>query len=223
MKSSFESDRGGEPLAFIAEPLLGHGTAAFRAAADGTPVTLSLEEQLQAAYDAGHQAGRNELPWREEEELTRAVETFTVTLDALDRMATHWVRAERDTVLALATAMAKHLVGDAVEADPNRLAPAIESALELVAGLEPARVQLAPQDFERIQNSVDPLLLSLMETHRGRLVTSDRIPAGSAVVESQDRRVAVSLNASLDRMAEELRELSNLETSNAVSGSEGAE
>jgi len=218
MKSSFESDRGSEPITFIPEPLLAPGAPAFESTPDASTGTLSLEAQLQAAYDAGHQAGRNELPWREEEELTRTVEAFKVMLDALDRMASHWVRAERDTVLALATAMAKHLVGAAVEDDPNRLAPAIESAMELVAGLEPARVQLAPEDFERIQSSEDPVLLALMETHRGRLVTSDRIAAGSAVVESQDRRVAVSLAASLDRMAEELGELSSLAT--AESGPE---
>ena len=62
-----------------------------------------------------------------------------------------------------------------------------------------------------------------METHQGKLVTSDRIPVGSAVVESQDRRIAVNLSASLDRMAEELGELSSLATSKATTASEVTE
>lgn len=195
---------------FVAQPILG-GDRSFQpsstvrpstAARDDVPLSEAPPEDL---FEQGRQAGRAELPWQEAEELCQAASALDEALHHVEAQGRARVRAERDTVIHLALAIAERLIGHAVEVDLGALETRVEAALELVKGPDPIQIRLCSADHELVLGGGAPELVRLAEAHGAIFLADDTIRRGSARLNAGERQVSLDPGPALDRLARDLR------------------
>lgn len=101
-------------------------------------------------------------------------------------------------VAELALALARRVVGDAVEARPEALLPVVERALQPVSRDEVAAIRLGPRWADAIRARLPGEL-------RARVLVDESVGDG-VIVETTGARVTASPGEALDRLAEALRE-----------------
>ncbi len=186
-------DRGFLPAAPRPDPATPPGAA---------PTAAPTPEDL---FEQGRIAGRAELPWQEADQLCQAASALDEALHLVEAQGRARVRAERDTVIHLALAIAERLIGRAVDVDLGALETRVEAALELVQGPDPIEIRLCTADHAVVLGGGAPELVRLAEAHGAAFLADDTIRPGSARLNAGERQVSLDPGPALDRLARDLR------------------
>ncbi len=107
-------------------------------------------ELCEAAYDAGRQHGRGELPWDEAERLHSIAGCFERASSELAQLRQQYLLINRNTLVELATAMAEKIVRHELSLDPVLLGGMIQGALGALVDDAPVTLALSPSDHETL-------------------------------------------------------------------------
>ena len=171
-----------------------------------------LVEQLRAeiyeqAFEAGREAGRSELPWKDAQALQSATESLVEVANGLQSLRRSYLHAHRRALISIACQIAEKIVGRTLQLDPELLIPRIESALSHVGEGDPITLQLSPRDIQTLETGGLQLLAELGED-RGVVVNTDpklsqgdiRVIAGKTLVDGRVHEL-------IERIAGELEQL----------------
>lgn len=183
--------------------------------AEATPeVVVSEAEVLEAAvaearavaWEEGHRAGLEE-GRRTEENRTRSVrEAAARAVTEVEARVVRLEEAARKELPALATAIASHLVGQAVEADPATLRRLVKQAVSEFLPDELVRVRLHPRDLALLSSPAGGESEGPGVGRAVRWISDPEVRPGGCLVESRDRLVDGRISTALERIYRALGE-----------------
>ena len=214
MTSSFRSEPL-PPREFVADPLP-RPASQFRGTRVGQEMPqpenaekplADPEELLRQTYERGREAGRAELPWQEAEALQSAQAALSRAASALEDERRGSLRAQRETVIELALAVAQRILEHEVSARLDDLEPLLERALALLARRGP--VVLLPG--ARRSGNATRRRRARAGAARGRRRRADRsgpgLRPGDARLSAGSAGVDASIETILSQFRSELRGL----------------
>ncbi len=218
MTSSFRS----EPLAarrFVTNPLPrpAHGFredhAGLRAAESRLPeeTPRDPDELLRESYERGREAGRAELPWQEAEALQSVQLALERAVRALEDERSATLRAQRETVIELALAVARRILEREVAARLDDIEPLLERALPLLAQAGPVVLYLAPGDLETLRAGGAPALERLAGRALAGIEADEELRPGDARLSAGSAGVDARIETILEQFRAEMRGLARLE------------
>jgi flagellar biosynthesis/type III secretory pathway protein FliH len=167
------------------------------AAADAAAHDLPLAE----AYAQGFEEGRLEGEAAEQARLRTAVRAAAEALDALRAGEAHWTGQIEANIVALAVAVARHVVGRELATDPSFVRGLVRQALAEFPLEQPLRVRVHPQDVPLLEAAApedeDPLLAGGREA---RWVPDPTIARGGCIVEGRERIIDGRVDTALERI-----------------------
>ena len=218
MTSSFRSEPL-PPREFVADPLP-RPASQFRGTRVGQEMPqpenaekplADPEELLRQTYERGREAGRAELPWQEAEALQSAQAALSRAASALEDERRGSLRAQRETVIELALAVAQRILEHEVSARLDDLEPLLERALALLARRGPVVLHLAPGDLETLRAGGAPELEQLAGDAVERIEADPGLRPGDARLSAGSAGVDASIEMILSQFRSELRGLVRLE------------
>jgi len=165
------------------------------------------EELLRDAYQRGREAGRAELPWREAEALQSARLALEKAVSALDDERRASLRAQRETVIELALAVAGRILEREVTIRLDALEPLLESSVSLLSHLGPVVLHLAPGDLETLRTGGAPELERLAGFASLRIESDPQLRPGDARLSAGSTGVDARVESILAQFRLELGEL----------------
>jgi flagellar assembly protein FliH len=218
MTSSFRS----EPLAarkFVANPLprsaqgfcKGHAEAGVGESGVPEETARDTDELLRESYELGREAGRAELPWREAEALRSAQAALEQAVRALEDERFATLRAQRETVIELALAVARRILEREVAARLDDIEPVLERALPLLAEAGPVVLHLAPGDLETLRAGGAPALERLAGRALAGIEADEDLRPGDARLSAGSSSVDARIDTILERFRAEMLGMVNLE------------
>lgn len=164
----------------------------------------SIEEQLQTAFEQGRETGRADLPWREAEGLESATRGLEAAIAGLIERTDEVTCAGRAAVIELGLAIARQLVGHALEVDLDALSARVSAALEVVAGQTPLVLELAPDDHAVVLEGGAAAITRITEQRGVRIEPNQEIAPGQARIRGGESHVELDLDQALARIRQEL-------------------
>lgn len=180
------------------------------------PPAPGLDELLREAYERGRAEARAELPVAETEALGRALSSLERGARALAVLRRDLLRAQRHAVVELAFAVAEHVLGRAVQADPEGLADRVAEALALLPEGRPEALRLSPADIETLRAGHAERLAQLVEEHGLEVVADPRLEPGDARIFAGRSEVDARLGEILDRLRAALHDLADADVDPAL-------
>jgi flagellar assembly protein FliH len=169
------------------------------------------EELLRQTYERGREAGRAELPWREAEALQSARAALEKAARALGDERRETLRAQRETVIELALAVAGRILEREVAARLDALEPLLERALTLLADKAPLVLYLAPRDLETLRAGGAPAIEALADGVLEKIDADPELLPGNARLAAGSAGVDASIHTILAQFRSELSGLIGLE------------
>jgi flagellar assembly protein FliH len=166
------------------------------------PGPSAQELAVEEAWQAGHHAGRLEGEMAEQARLAPTLRAASDAIDDIRASEERWQGAIEENIIALATAIARHLLDREIEADVTVVSTLIERALEAFPIDQPVRVRVNPNDLaviESLSAHDHPLPGAARGTH-ARWIADARIAPGGAMVEGRERIVDARVDSALERI-----------------------
>lgn len=166
----------------------------------------SWEDTIAAArsegWEEGHRAGVAEGRRSEEARTRSALDAAARAVSEVEARMVQMEEAARRDLPALATAIASHLVGHAVEADPSILGRLVQQAVSEFLPDEPVRVRMNPRDLAMLSGP-----LGTQSGDEGpvagrtvRWISDAEVRPGGCMVESRERLVDGRVSTALERI-----------------------
>lgn len=164
------------------------------------------QAELEEAYQRGLEEGYREAT-------ARAVEQVRSALAALDQAVTLvrnnervWVEHARETICALAIAVAKHVIGRELKGDAHAVAELVRRALALYPIDEPLRVRVHPQDLSTLTmaSTETGVSIAIAAGRDVRWIADAELSPGSCVVEGRHRVLDGRIDHALERIYQKL-------------------
>ena len=160
-----------------------------------------LERVKQERYDEGHQAG---LAAREAE-AREAVERFGVVHDSLARERGQVLREAEVTVVDLAVALARRVVGIQAEMDHKVLVRIVRSALEHLSDHSFLQIKVHPDDLQIARRFAAAWVEKVSQSSVLRVEASDHVSRGGCMIEGQEENVDARLVEQFQVLQDALR------------------
>lgn len=177
---------------------------------------VSPTEAWEAAIDAaraegredGHRAGLAEGRSLEEARTRSAFDAAARVVSEVEARMAQMEEAARRDLPGLATAIASHLVEEAVEADPALLARLVRQAVSEFLPDEPVKIRVNPRDLALLSGplGVDAEQESPVAGRTVRWISDPEVRPGGCLVESRDRLVDGRVSSALERIYRALTE-----------------
>ena len=171
---------------------------------------LELEEAYRRGEAAGLERGREEGRAEAEEAARReAAERLAAShraleaaLDAVEAAEAPALRALEKNIVALAVAVARHVIGREVKGDARAIAELVRRAIAEFPIDQPLRVRLNPGDLSTISAAVSPdgEPLAIAPGRNLRWVADPRIESGGCMVEGREQIVDGRVDRALERI-----------------------
>ncbi|MDX2185063.1 MAG: FliH/SctL family protein [Gemmatimonadaceae bacterium] len=160
------------------------------------------EAALQDAYAQGYEDGRLEGERGEQARLRSAVQAAQEALDAIRDGEERWTGTIEENVCALATAIARQLIGREVAADRKAVAALVRRALDEFPVERQLRIRVHPQDLALLQSSgADEDTADRLAAGREvRWVGDVGIGRAGCIVEGRERIIDGRVDAALERV-----------------------
>lgn len=173
--------------------------------AEETPVDPGPSAQelaIEEAWQAGYQAGRLEGEMAEQARLAPTLRAASEAIDDIRASEERWQGAIEENIIALATAIARHLVDREMETDVTVVSSLIERALAAFPIDQPVRVRVNPHDLTVIESlsAHDHPLPGAARGNNARWIADARIAPGGAMVEGRERIVDARVDSALERI-----------------------
>jgi flagellar biosynthesis/type III secretory pathway protein FliH len=155
------------------------------------------EKALADAYERGLAEGRAEGEQAASELLRAPMTAVESALAALRAGEERWAGALEDNICALAVAVARHIIGREVAADPGVVRALVRGAVAEFPADQPLRIRVCPQDLTAITAQ------GLTEDSLGRSASWTADPTlspGECVVEGRERIVDGRIDTALERV-----------------------
>lgn len=162
----------------------------------------SPEDAIADAYALGFAEGRHEGEEGERARLRSSVRVAEEALESIDAADAKWTGSAEENVLALALAVARHIVDRELSLDPEVVSRLVRRALDEFPLDEPVKVRVHPDDFAIIE-SLDEGGTRLALDHAERnahWIADSRIGLGGCVVEGRARIVDGRIDTALERL-----------------------
>ncbi len=163
---------------------------------------LPRRSEAEEAFARGYDEGMRDGTTRTQQTLAPAVATLQSVTARIDADRTRQARDRERDVRALALAVARRLVMNAVADDPEVLARLVARALELMPADAPIEVRLGLADLEALSGAMER-----MSAEGGpplRWVADPQLGRGSFVIESPARLVDGRIDVALRSVFEAL-------------------
>ncbi len=160
------------------------------------------EEQLERtrvdAYAAGRHAGETEA----NEDLVESIHVLNNALERIREAQKQWADAVEANLLAVSTAIARHIIERELQGDPESFADLVRSALAKFPVDEAVKVRVNPRDLSAISMIPDAggLAIPIEGTREVHWVADQDVLAGGCVVEGPTRVVDGRVDAALERI-----------------------
>ena len=195
---------------FVPVALPQDGAEGFRAADASVHVSPSdpepdAEAERRAAFEAGREAGRAELPWQEARELEEAIVALESARAAFAAERRDYLRAQRRSLVELAIAIAEQILVRELHADPTALVAVVEAALDALppeCREDEIVIPLSPADHAALARGEGDALTRLAGDGAARLVADASLAPGDVRLEAG----AATLDARRAVLLERVRE-----------------
>jgi flagellar biosynthesis/type III secretory pathway protein FliH len=170
-----------------------------------TPAQLEAEErerQLVDAYQRGHEDGRTAGEIAEGARLRHAVQAADMALEEMRENEARWAGAVEDNLCALATAIARQIVGRELATDSTVVADLVRRALAEVPLDQPVRIRVHPNDLAVLSSMTneDGSPVTVTAGREARWLADPRVQPGGCVIEGRDRIIDGRVDTALERV-----------------------
>jgi flagellar assembly protein FliH len=178
---------------------------ADRIAAEAEQAAALREQELQEAYMAGIEAGRAEGEAAAREELDPIGAALLQALADVRGGEQRWLGTLQENVAALATAIARHVIGREIAADPSSVAELVQQAVAEYPLDEPLTARVAPQDVAALKATFAELSAAhapatTTPVREIRWVADAHVARGGVLVEGRERIVDGRVDTALERV-----------------------
>jgi len=165
-----------------------------------------LEAQIEAAHSAGFEAGYAQGAAETSARLQSAISAAEQTIDTIRANEVEWQQNVAENVSALAVAVARHIVGRAIDVDPAIVADLVKRALAEFPLDQPVRVRVNPLDLSLLSlpaaEGSDPITIA--PNRDVRWMADARVEQGGCMVEGRDRIIDGRVDTALERVYRQL-------------------
>lgn len=158
---------------------------------------MEREAAIAAAYSRGFEEGREAGEDAEAARFRTASQSVSEALAQISARERVFTENLRDNLCALATAIARHVIGRELAADPQLVEQLVHRALEVFPIDQPVRVRVNPVDLAALATSggSHPQL-----SHRESIWMPDpQVAPGGCIVEGRERIVDGRVDTALER------------------------
>lgn len=159
-------------------------------------------EEREAAMEAEIAAARGEA----ERPVKDIVERFTSMITDFVTQQRELVRSSEETVVRLAVAMARRIVGDAIAVDEDTVLGTVRRALGHVVEKEQVVVRVHPGDLRVVREHGSEWLAALEGTRSLEIQEDERIARGGCLVETEAGNVEGQIEKQLQTLERALVE-----------------
>ncbi len=202
-----------EPMPQAPEPGAQHALAeppkrdpaAERAAAEER-ARAARQAELEEAWNRGFDAGFMEAGEQQAGRVTSALQALETAVSALQSGQSAWTDNAREHIVALATAVARHVIGRELRGDPYVIADLTRRALAHFPLNEPVRVRVNPEDLSILSAAISPDggNIHVAPGRDVQWVADARIEVGGCIVEGRRRVVDGRVDHALERIFQRL-------------------
>lgn len=157
------------------------------------------------AYALGFDEGRLDGEVAERTRLRTAVTAAQEALDVIRANEERWLDSIEENIVALSTAIARHIVDRELEIDPTVIDRLVARALGDFPIDQPVRIRVNPQDLVAIDTRA--AILTDATTRVAHWLGDARIAPGGCVVEGRDRIIDGRVETALERVYRRLTHL----------------
>ncbi len=180
------------------------GTFGARAGGFTAAELTALREQMQeqnvravadarrAAFEEGRSAGRAEAQAAADRRVADAVTAVTQAAASIRHHAEHYAGVLEENLVALATAVARHVIQREVQVDPSRIRALVQSALAEFPHENALKVRLHPLDHALLNDDAAYPEVTW--------IADARIVRGGCVVEGRERIVDGRIDLALEQV-----------------------
>lgn len=160
-----------------------------------------MAEAMEASYREGYAAGLAEGERSAAARLEGAVRACEEAARAVRSAEAARLAAVEDDLVALAVAAARHIVGKAVELQPEIVADVVRRAMAHFPGEQPLEIRVNPEDLSALTTATtaDGGPIAIGPGRDVRWVADPQIERGGCIVEGKDRIVDGRVDLALER------------------------
>jgi flagellar biosynthesis/type III secretory pathway protein FliH len=175
-------------------------------AADAAEREVLRVQELDAAYRRGRSEGEESAFGRARQELSTAVAAARRVLQEVRTARDAWDRSLEENLVALSTAIARHIVGRELEADPETFRDLVHKAAAAFPADQAVRVRVHPDELALLTGNGEVPLPedSTLGGREARWLVDEEIVPGGCIVEGPDRIVDGRVDEALERLYWEL-------------------
>lgn len=161
----------------------------------------AMEASYREGYAAGYAAGREEGARAEAARLESAVRACEEAARAVRSAEAARLAAIEDDLVVLALAAARHIVGKAVELEPEIVADVVQRAIAHFPGEQPLVIRVNPEDLSALTTTTaaDGGPIAIAPGRDVRWIADPQIERGGCIVEGKDRIVDGRVDLALER------------------------
>lgn len=174
----------------------------------GEPSDLEAvrEQERAEAYRQGRADGEQAAHTRARKEMETAMAATRRALQQIREARESWDQRLEANLVALATAIARHLLGRELSGDPQAVRGLVQQALSAFPLDHVVRIRLNPSDLELLApEGSDPAAGDgTQDGHQARWIADETVSPGGCVVEGPDQIVDGRIGEALERIYWEL-------------------
>jgi flagellar assembly protein FliH len=161
-----------------------------------------IEQRVQDAYANGYEEGRLEGEIAEGVRLRNAVASAEAALNEFRENDLRWQENVESNITALAVAVARHVIGRELNADPTIVADLVRRALTEFPIDQPLRVRVHPLDLSLLTTHTTPTgePIPIAPNRDVRWLADTRIQPGGCVIEGRERIIDGRVDTALERL-----------------------
>ena len=162
---------------------------------------------MQEAYTSGYEEGRLEGEIAEGLRLRNAMVAAETALETLRTQEAKWQHTISENVVALAIAVARHVIGREILGDASGVAELVRRALAEFPIDQPMRIRVNPTDLSLLSmQSTTGEAVSIAPNRDVRWMADARILPGGCIVEGRERIIDGRVDTALERLYHRLAE-----------------
>jgi flagellar biosynthesis/type III secretory pathway protein FliH len=174
--------------------------ARAEAEAEAALVAQQHQLELEAAWQDGHAAGREEGERAERARLRHAMQAAERALEDLRAGEEHWTGNIEENLAALAVAIARQVVGQHAAIDDAIVRGVVQKALQEFPIDQPLVIRVHPADLEALQGAErEGTGLPVEGRAEVRWLGDARVQHGGCLVEGRERIVDGRVDTALER------------------------
>ena len=162
-----------------------------------TVLKEKYERERDEAYQAGLDEGHHKGVLEENARIEPIKENLVKITDKLERQQGSIIRDAEGIVVRLAFRMAKKIIGDEIDANPETITKIVKDALKIIVDETSFSIRINPQDYEVIEKHVNELATQSDDVRDIRIIADNKIARGGCIIESRTGVIDARLDAKL--------------------------